>query len=31
MVVIVNGNTLFVTSKYDIIFTFANQHFDEVC
>jgi len=31
MVVIVSGYTLFVTSQYDVIFTFANQHFGEVC
>jgi len=29
--VIVTGYTLFVTSHHDIIFTFANQHFGEVC
>jgi len=26
-VVIVTGYMLFVTSQYDVIFTFANQHF----
>jgi len=31
MVVIVTGYTLFVTSQYNDIFTFAKQHFDEVC
>jgi len=31
MVVIVNGYTLFVTSQYGVIFTFANQRFGEVC
>ena len=31
MVVIVTGCTSFVTSQYDVIFTFANQHFGEVC
>jgi len=31
MVVIVTGYTQFVTSQYDVIFTFANQRFDEVC
>jgi len=31
MVVIVTGYTLFVTSQYDVIFTFANQRFGEVC
>jgi len=31
MVVIVTGYTLFVTSQYDVIFTFANQCFGEVC
>jgi len=31
MVVIVAGYTLFVTSEYDVIFTFANQYFSEVC
>jgi len=30
-VVIVTGYTLFVTSQYDIIFTFANQRLGEVC
>jgi len=30
MVVIVAVYTLFVTSKYDVIFTFANQCFGEV-
>jgi len=29
-VVIVTGYTLFVTSQYDFIFTFANQSFGEV-
>jgi len=29
MVVIVTGYTLFVTSQYNVIFTFANQHFGE--
>jgi len=29
--VIVTGYTLFVTSHYDVIFTFANQRFGEVC
>jgi len=29
--VIVTGYTLFVTSQYDVIFTFANQRFGEVC
>jgi len=29
MVVIVTGFTLFVTSQYDVIFTFANQRFGE--
>jgi len=31
IVVIVTGYTLFVTSQYEVIFTFANQHFGEVC
>ena len=31
MVVIVTGYTLVVTSQYDVIFTFANQRFGEVC
>jgi len=31
MVVIVIGYALFVTSQYDVIFTFANQCFGEVC
>ena len=31
MVVIVTGYTLFVTSQYDVIFTFANKRFGEVC
>ena len=31
LVVIVTGYTLFVTSQYDVIFTFANQLFGEVC
>jgi len=31
MVVIITGYTLFVTSQYDVIFTFANQRFGEVC
>jgi len=31
MVVIVTGYTLFVTSRYDVVFTFANQYFAEVC
>ena len=31
IVVIVIGYTLFVTSQYDFIFTFANQCFGEVC
>jgi len=31
MVVIVTGYTLFVTSHYDVILTFANQRFGEVC
>jgi len=31
MVVIVAGYTLFVTSRYDVIFTFASQRFGEVC
>jgi len=29
--VIVTGYTLFVTSQYDVMFTFANQRYDEVC
>jgi len=31
MVVIVTGYTLFVTSQYYVIFTFASQRFGEVC
>jgi len=31
MVVIVTEYTLFVASQYDVIFTFANQRFGEVC
>ena len=31
VVVIVTGYTLFVTSQCDVIFTFANQPFGEVC
>jgi len=31
MVAIVIGYTLFVTSQYGVIFTFANQRFGEVC
>jgi len=31
MVVSVTGYTLFVTSQYDVIFTFANQPFGKVC
>jgi len=31
MATIVTGHTLFVTSQNDVIFTFANQHFGEVC
>jgi len=31
MVVIVTGCTLFVTSQDDVIFTFANHCFGEVC
>jgi len=31
MVAIVTGYTLFVTSQYDDIFTFAHQRFGEVC
>ena len=31
MVVINTENALFVTSQYDVIFTFANQRFGEVC
>jgi len=31
MVIIVTEYTLFVTSKYDVIFTFANQRFGGVC
>jgi len=31
MVVIVNGYALFVTSQYDVTFTFANQRSGEVC
>jgi len=30
-VVIVTEHKLFVTSQYDVIFTFANQRFGEVC
>jgi len=29
--VILTGYTLFVTSQYDVMFTFANQRFGEVC
>jgi len=31
MMVIVTGYTLLVTSQYDVIFTFVNQSYDEVC
>jgi len=31
MVVIFTGYTLFVTSQYDVKFTFVNQRFGEVC
>jgi len=31
MVVIITGYTLFLTSQYDVIFTFPNQRFGEVC
>jgi len=31
MVAIVTEYTLFVTSQYDVIFTFRNQRFGEVC
>jgi len=31
MVVIVTEYMLFVTSQYNVIFTFANQRFREVC
>jgi len=31
IVVIVIAYTLFVTSQYDVIFTFANECFGEVC
>jgi len=31
MVVIVTLYALFVTSQYDVIYTFANQRFGEVC
>jgi len=31
MVVIVAGYTLFVTLQHDVIITFANQCFGEVC
>jgi len=31
MVVIVTECTLFLTSQYDVIFTFPNQRFGEVC
>jgi len=31
IVVIVIGHTLFVTSQHDVIFTFTNQCFGEVC
>jgi len=31
MVVIVTKYTLFVTSQSDVIFTFANDRFGEVC
>jgi len=29
-IVVVTGYMLFMKSQYDVIFTFANQHFDEV-
>jgi len=28
---LVTGYTLFVTSQYDVIFTFANKRFGQVC
>jgi len=31
MVVIVTGYMLFVTSQYDVKFTFSNQRFGKVC
>jgi len=31
MVVIVIGYALFVTSQFDVMFTFVNQRFGEVC
>jgi len=31
MMVIVTGYALFVASRYDVIFTFANQCLGEVC
>jgi len=31
MVVIFTSCTIFVTLQYDVIFTFANQRFGEVC
>ena len=31
LVIIVTGYKLFVTSQYDVIFTFAKQRFSEVC
>jgi len=31
MVVIVTGYKLLLTSQYDIIFTFTNQRFGDVC
>jgi len=31
MMVIVTGYTLLVTSQYDVISTFVNQSYDEVC
>jgi len=31
MVVIVTKYALFVTSRYDVIFTFRNQRFGDVC
>ena len=31
MVAIFTGYALFVTSQYDVIFTFENQRFREVC
>jgi len=31
MVVIVTGYKLFVTSQYDVIFTFANQGLGKIC